>query len=144
MGKTGKRPCRICKRWFTPHPRAGDRQRVCEREECRLEQHRNACAKWRARNPTRDVEMRLARKLEAARVRPPPAPAGQPLPQQWWDAARDAVGAKTLVVVRECVKVLDRRARDAVAGTMGESSRLSARVLPEGARDAFELRGPAP
>jgi hypothetical protein len=24
-----KRPCGICRRWFEPHPRAGDRQTVC-------------------------------------------------------------------------------------------------------------------
>ena len=29
-----KRPCRICRRWFQPHARAGERQRVCSEAAC--------------------------------------------------------------------------------------------------------------
>jgi len=30
--KSTKRPCRICGKWFTPHPRLGTRQKTCGKE----------------------------------------------------------------------------------------------------------------
>ena len=54
-----KRPCRICRCWFLPHPRAGPRQQVCSRPECQRERHRRACADWRRRNPDYDAEDRV-------------------------------------------------------------------------------------
>ena len=38
-----KRPCRICRRWFLPDRRAGDRQKVCSGKECQRERHRRNC-----------------------------------------------------------------------------------------------------
>ena len=37
---TRKRPCRICKRWFMPHPRVKDRQKTCGNPPCQREWHR--------------------------------------------------------------------------------------------------------
>jgi hypothetical protein len=142
-GKTGKRPCACCKHWFTPNPRAGKRQKVCDRDECRRERHRRACERWRERNPEHDAGERLRKKLDVARKQAPPTPPNVVLPEVWWKTARDAVGAKTVVVIQEVAKVLDRRARDAVAAKMGEVSASLPKVLGTVARDAFEdARGP--
>ena len=51
MGRT--RPCRICRHWFHPHPRTGDRQHVCSRAACQRERHRRACQRWRHVNDHR-------------------------------------------------------------------------------------------
>ena len=61
-----KRPCRVCRRWFWPHPRAGDRQHTCSRPDCQRERHRRACAAWRLRHPDYDREDRLRRRLREA------------------------------------------------------------------------------
>src|SRR4030042_3234563 len=45
-----KRPCRVCKRWFRPNPRAGDRQMTCGNPQCQREWHRMKCAKWNKEN----------------------------------------------------------------------------------------------
>jgi hypothetical protein len=48
-----KRPCRICRRWFVPHPGAGDRQHVCSAVDCQRERHWRACPLARARARSR-------------------------------------------------------------------------------------------
>lgn len=54
-----KRPCRICRRWFDPHPRVGDRQRVCSKPECQRERHRRWCEDSRRKSPDAGREERL-------------------------------------------------------------------------------------
>lgn len=49
-GYIKKRPCCICRRWFTPHPRLKHRQRTCGDPVCKREQHRRKCAEWNHRN----------------------------------------------------------------------------------------------
>jgi len=45
-----KKPCSICRRWFTPDRRVGARQKTCS-EECREKRRRRTQAEWRGRNP---------------------------------------------------------------------------------------------
>lgn len=111
-----KRPCRICRRWFTPHPRAGDRQRVCGDRGCQRERNRRSCASWRRRHPDYDREDRLRRRLR--REEGPPegvgACRGDPLRRIDWSAARNAVGLQVAVTIEETGKVLEQWARNAV------------------------------
>ena len=110
------RPCRICRRWFVPHPRAGDRQRTCSKPDCQQERHRRACQAWRRRHPDYDREDRLRRRLRqetpAARSSSTPA---DPLQEIDWWVARDAVGLQVVAVIEETGQVLRDWARDAVA-----------------------------
>lgn len=48
--KCKKRPCRICHKWFTPHPRLGDRQKTCGNQECMRKWHIVKCAEWNRKN----------------------------------------------------------------------------------------------
>ncbi len=64
-----KRPCRICRRWFLPDPRAGNRQRVCGETKCQHENHRRDCAAYNARE-----RVPLACERLAARLRVPEPP----------------------------------------------------------------------
>lgn len=45
-----KRPCRVCGKWFTPHPRVADRQKTCGADDCKKEWHRKKCAEWNKKN----------------------------------------------------------------------------------------------
>jgi len=47
---TRKRPCRVCKRWFIPHPRLKDRQKTCGDRLCQGEWHRRKCEQWNHNN----------------------------------------------------------------------------------------------
>lgn len=122
----GKRPCRICRRWFQPHPRAGDRQHACSSPDCQRERHRRACATWRRHHPDYDWEDRLRRRLQA----PDKATAGAPLRGIDWSAARDAVGLQVAVVIEETGEVLQRWARDAVSAQVADPQRFRLRLPP--------------
>lgn len=60
----GRRPCRICRRWFSPHPRLGARQRTCGDPECRRQWHRKKCAEWNRKNAACFKANYLDRKIE--------------------------------------------------------------------------------
>ncbi len=136
------RPCSVCRRWFTPGARAGDRQKVCKREECQRERHRRACARWREANPDYDREDRLRRRVR-------PADGAGESPQIDWQAARDAVGLEVAVVIEEAGQVLVERARDAVLAQVPVAKGESSQVPRSAARDEMATRsrpsyGPGP
>ena len=111
-----KRPCRICRKWFTPHPRAGKRQRVCSETRCQSERHRRACEGWRGRNPDYDREDRLRRRLiRTEELKTSAGLSADPLRRIDWAAARDAVGLQVAVTIEETGRVLYGWARDAVS-----------------------------
>lgn len=58
-----RRPCRICRRWFDPHPRVGERQRVCSDPSCQRERHRRSCEESRRKKPGGRREERLRGRL---------------------------------------------------------------------------------
>ena len=133
------RPCRICRRWFRPHPRVGSRQRVCGSTACQRERHRRTCRAWHERNPGYDREAQLQRKLHrparthSARC----APMSSPVAQLDWSVVRDAVGLEVAVVVEESAKVLCSWARDAVVAQLSVSKAITSRHPPIPARDAM-------
>ena len=61
-----KRPCRICRRWFTPNPRLKDRQKTCGDALCKREWHRKKCAEWNKKNTDYFRTNYLQKKLNAA------------------------------------------------------------------------------
>ena len=136
-----KRPCRICRRWFRPHPRAGNRQRTCCAASCQAERRRRSVAAWRLRHPDYDREDRLRRRLQGEA----PAPVGvDPMAGLDWQAARNAVGMEVAVVVEETGRMLATWARNAealqVSGIPPESGRLASRS----ARNGIGSPPPAP
>lgn len=127
-----KRPCRICRRWFRPHPRAGKRQRVCGAEACQRERHRRACRAWRERERDAERDDRLARTLKAGGPASVEGVIGS-------KAARDAVPREVLVFVGVVAEVLRAGVRDAVRSEVSRITRESARVPPAGVRDGIDL-----
>ena len=134
-----KRPCRICRRWFVPHPRAGDRQRVCGAVACQRERHRRACKAWHEREGDEETRHRLRQRLRRE------ASAAEPFAAEVrWDVVRDAVGLEVSVILEELLRLLEDAVRDAVsrhaAGITGESGR----VPGAGRRDGMVWSGAAP
>ena len=135
-----KRPCRICRCWFVPNPRARRWQRACDRPQCQRERHRLACERWRTRNADYDRDRRLRERLRAEEVGASGLEA-DPLRALDWSVARDAVGLEVTVFVEETGKVLHSWARDAVIaqglGIAGKSRQVPAR----GVRDDMGIGG---
>jgi hypothetical protein len=84
-----RKRCSICRRWFTPKPRAGARQKVCSETECQRERHRRNCAEGRHKDK---LERSSQRAADAVR-----APDGTIN----WEAARDVVGPEVAGVLQE-------------------------------------------
>lgn len=61
----GKRPCSICRKWFTPDVRQKGRQKTCS-PACQNERHRRQCEKWNRKNKAVYKNNYLAKKLEEA------------------------------------------------------------------------------
>lgn len=106
-----KRPCRICRKWFRPDRRAGDRQHACSEPSCQRERHRRNCAAWRERNRDEERAHRLRQRLRSVASREAETPLARQLA---WPVARDAVGLQVAVLVEESAKVLQEWVRDAV------------------------------
>lgn len=60
-----KRPCRVCRKWFTPNPKAGSRQKTCGKSDCKSEWHRRKCTKWNEKNSANFKGNYLQKKLAA-------------------------------------------------------------------------------
>jgi len=66
--KSRKRPCRICRKWFYPDPRVGDRQKTCGDKDCQVKWHSKKCAEWNQKNQAYFREVYLSKKLSAVNV----------------------------------------------------------------------------
>lgn len=91
-----KRPCAVCKHWFFPNPRVGDRQKACDDQACRKEQRRRTQAKWRARHPDYELGRQLDQreKLNEEQRQDCAARFGAHFARLPWDRAQDAFGTK--------------------------------------------------
>lgn len=136
-----KRPCRICRHWFRPHPRAGDRQHVCSRADCQRERHRRACQRWRQREGPAERAHRLRQRLQEAADGGQAAGSGLRLS---WDVVRDAVGLEASVILEEISRLLEDVVRDAVQRQVGTPARQSRPVQVAGRRDDMVSAARAP
>jgi len=136
-----KQPCRICRRWFHPHPRTGDRQHVCSRADCQRERHRRACQRWRQREAPAERAHRLRQRLQEAADG---QPAAGPGPGLAWDVVRDAVGLEVAVILEEISRLLADVVRDAVRRQVGVRARESRQVQPARRRDDMVSASAAP
>ncbi len=77
--KNGTRPCRICRKWYYPDPRVGERQKTCGDKECQDKWHAKKCAEWNNKNPAYFREIYLSKKLAAVKVSTKPEDDHPPL-----------------------------------------------------------------
>ena len=110
-----KRPCRVCRRWFLPDRRAGDRQKVCSRPECQRQRNSRASAAWRRCNPEHVRGARLRSRVN------PDGDTGKktllsdaPMTQVQWTAVQNAVGLDVAIITEEIAEVLCLWVKNAV------------------------------
>jgi hypothetical protein len=88
-----KKPCCICRRWFRPNVRVGDRQRTCGRLECQKALRKKNQASWRAQNPDYFTAWRIQTRTAAEQKQKLPR-FPSPLKSLPWDIAREEFGTK--------------------------------------------------
>jgi len=106
-----RRPCRICGRWFTPHPRLKDRQKTCAAARCRREWHRRKCAQWNKNNADYFKANYLQKKLDGASVCRSRLKSGLPLV-----FVQEVIGLQTLVIIEYVAQLLCRRFQEVFGG----------------------------
>jgi len=104
-----RRPCRICGRWFTPHPRLKDRQKTCADAHCKREWHRRKCAQWNKDNADYFKSNYLQKKLEVTPVRKSRIRSGLPLV-----FVQEVIGLQPLVILEYLVQLLQRRFQEVI------------------------------
>jgi hypothetical protein len=146
-----KRPCRICKKWFLPNPRLGDRQRTCGAPECQRQWHANKCAEWNRKNRAYFQEIYLRRRLELLETAspepiPPPSPEPALQPVAPLDYPRgvvqEVIGAQQLVIIEYIVRLLVRGVQEVIRSQVAEVQRESGRLPPEVISRGDGQRGP--
>jgi hypothetical protein len=122
-----KRPCRICRRWFTPNPRLKDRQMTCGDERCKNEWHRKKCAEWNEKNADYFRSNYLQKKLDAVsqydKVRqcgnPPPGPKKSRLksglPHRF---VQEVIGIQHLIIIEYFGRLLIKRFQEVLKGQL--------------------------
>ena len=111
MPKVRKKPCRICRRWFQPDARVGERQRACGKAECQTARRQKTQADWRKRNPDYSIAWRLDQR---AAQTPPPEPLRFPAPLKHlpWEFAKDQFGAQGADFIGVMGALILRSAKD--------------------------------
>ena len=106
--KNRKRPCRICRKWFTPDPRLGERQKTCGGTECQRQWHAKKCRQWNKKNRSYFEEIYLEKCLASceagekqATATPvaPNAPASLPA-----KVVQEEIGIQQFVIIRYFVR----------------------------------------
>ena len=113
-----KRPCRICRRWFIPHPRVEDRQMTCGDPRCKREWHRKKCADWNRKNAEYFRSNYLQKKLDtlnqakgSARFFPVKSRFRSGLPHE---KVQEVIGIEPLVIIEYLVQLLLRRFQELI------------------------------
>jgi hypothetical protein len=129
-----KRPCSICRHWFRPDPRVGQRQHTCNKPECQAARRKKAQARWRAKNPDYAAGYRLQRRN--AQERPPePLRVPAPLNRLPWDVAKDAIGGKATDFLGVMSALLVRSAKDEIRLHLLDPTRVPGALPPPAGKD---------
>lgn len=138
MPKAGKKPCRICRRWFRPDARVGERQRACGQPECQAARRQKTQADWRNRNPDYPTGWRLDQR---AAHTPPPEPLRLPAPlaQLPWEFAKDQFGPQGTDFIGVMSTLILRAAKDQMRAYLPDPTGLPGRLptLPEKTSSRF-------
>ena len=157
--KSKKRPCRICRKWFSPNPRVGKRQKTCGDQDCQGKWHTKKCAEWNSKNPAYFREIYLSKKLalvgaiaEAddyhlapSSTRKSGLPEQQPpkpskLPR---NLIQEVIGAQHLVIIEYMTQLLLNPFQEETRRQLSEIIRKLKQLPPEGiSRSDITQRGP--
>ena len=125
MPEARKRPCAICRRWFRPNARVGDRQQACGKPECQAARRQKTQASWRRRNPGYAIVWLIDQR--AAQTQPSPEPLRLPAPlnQLPWEFAKDQFGSQRADFIGVMGALMVRSAKDQFQTYPIDSTKLS-------------------
>src|ERR1035437_3427040 len=133
MPEARKRPCAICRCWFRPNARVGDRQHACGKPECQTTRRQKTQAGWRRRNPGYAIAWRIDRRASQTQSPPEPSRLPPPLNQLPWGLAKDQFGSQRADFIGVMGSLIVRAAKDHVRAYLIDSTRLSG-TLPLSSR----------
>ena len=138
MPEPRKRPCSICRRWFRPDSRVGERQHACRQPQCQAARRKKTQAHWRAKNPDYGaayrIQQRHAQEQPPEALRLPP-----PLSQLPWDLAKDEFGPKGADFIGVMGALLVCSAKDQLRSYRLDPTRVPGTLPPAAAKDQFAL-----
>ena len=153
--KSRKRPCRICRKWFSPNPRVGERQKTCGNQVCQDKWHAKKCAEWNRKNSSYFKEIYLSKRLaslvpdvEATKVQTPANKSGnspvavpnRPLPR---NLIQEVIGAQQLVIIDYVTQLLFNSFQEKIKAQLREiTSKLKQLPLEVISRGDSLERGP--
>jgi hypothetical protein len=139
MPEARKRPCRICRQWFRPNPRIGDRQHACGKPECQRSRRQKTQASWRRRNPDYATAWRIQQRAAQSNPEPEPLRLPAPLNQLPWDIAKDQFGAQGADFIGAMGGLLLRTTKDQFRAYVADSTTLAGTLprLPKKTRAGF-------
>jgi hypothetical protein len=130
-----KRPCRICRTWFQPNPRVGDRQKTCGSEECKSKWHAKKCADWNGRNRPYFQNIYLNKKLQAIaskEVNPenplPPVSKYNKFPQLPQEVIQGVMGHQQFIIIEYLSRLLLGRIQDVMCQQRYEIAKKTKRL----------------
>ena len=143
MPKVRKKPCRICRRWFQPDARVGERQRACGKPECQVARRQKTQADWRKRN----LDYALAWRLDQrAAQTPPPEPLRLPAPlaQLPWNVAKDQFNPQGADFLGVMSALILRVAKDQIRPYLPDPTGLPSRLPLSRKKTSSNLRHTEP
>src|SRR4051794_13771457 len=129
MPKARKKPYRICRRWFQPDWRVGERQRACGRPECQTARRQKTQAGWRKRNRDYAIAWRLDQRAAQIPL-PEPFRFAAPLNQLPWNVAKDQFGAQGADFIGVMSALLLRAKKDQIRPYLSDPTGLPSRLPP--------------
>jgi hypothetical protein len=138
MLKARKKPCRICRRWFHPDARVGERQRACGKPECQTARRQKTQADWRERNRDYPIAWRLDQR---AAQTPAPEPLRFPVPlnQLPWEFAKDQFGAQGADFIGVMSRLILCAAKDQIRPYLLDPMGLPSRLPPVSKKTSCSL-----
>jgi hypothetical protein len=131
-----KRPCRICRRWFTPNPRLKDRQKTCGDARCKREWHRKKCEGWNKKNTDYFKSNYLQKKLNAAsqsetpsKILPVKSRFKSGLPLLF---VQEVIDIQHLIIIEYLAQLLSRRFQEVIRRQSVVNTEEIRQQLPEG------------
>ena len=124
MPEARKRPCAICRRWFRPDPRVGNRQYACGQSDCQASRRQKTQASWRRRNAGYAIAWRIDRRAAQTQPTPEPLRIPAPLNQLPWHFAKDQFGSQRADFIGVMGALMVRTAKDQFRLHLADSTRL--------------------
>jgi hypothetical protein len=116
----------MCRRWFRPDARVGNRQHACGKPECQTSRRQKTQASWRRRNPGYAIQWRIDQRASQTPSPPEPLRLPAPLNQLLWEFAKDQFGAQGADFIGVIGALMVRTAKDQFLAYLTDPTRLSA------------------